>query len=341
MINRVHYHRNFTGSREGEFLIDTSVAYVSALEGQGSPSVAFDGTNYLVVWQDSRNGSYDIYGTRIKQDGVILDSAGFAVSSDPYNQKCPAIAFDGTNYLVVWEDYRNSNHADIYGTRISQEGVVLDADDIAISIDTSWRCSPSVGFNGIYYLVVWNDFRNGPSDIYGARIDQSGVVLDSLGFAISTDVWCLASPAITSDNTNYLVVWQDARSGSYDIYGARIDQSEVVLDTLGIPISVCPSDEQYPAVAFDGSNYLVVWSNGDIYGARVSQTGILLDTVGIAISTEPNSQSEPCISFDGVNYLIAWQDNRYSSLYTDIYGARVTPAGVVLDSDGIVISTEI
>ena len=45
-----------------------------------------------------------------------------------------------------------------------------------------------------------------------------------------------------------------------------------------------------PAIALDGANYLVVWTEGDIgnydvYGARVSAAGAVLDSGNIAICT--------------------------------------------------------
>jgi len=343
IICRVSHHHSH---RTGEFLIDTNFNYIPAPGNQYYPSVAFDGTNYLVVWSDNRNDSYsDIYGARVSQTGVVLDTVGIAISSATNYQSSPSVAFDGTNYLVVWTDERNGV-SDIYGARVRQTGVVLDPAGIAISTATSNQGCPSVTFAVMIYLVVWQDNRNGVTDIYGARVSQTGVVLDTTGIAISTaanDQWY---PSVAFDDTNYLVVWSDTRSGSSaDIYGTRVSQTGAVLDTLGIAISTAANYQWLPSVAFDDTNYLVVWHDGrsgssdDIYGARVSQTGVVLDTTGIAISTAANYQWLPSVDFDGANYLVVWHDTRSDSS-RDIYGARVSQTGAVLDPAGIAISTD-
>jgi hypothetical protein len=301
------------------------------------PRLPLDGTNYLVAWEDYRTGS-DIYGARVSQSGVVLDTNGIAISTAISGQAFPSIAFDGTNYFVAWTDYRiNPSYSDIFGARVNQAGIVLDPNGIGITAVAvlNNQYSPSVAFDETNYLVVWEDYRHGDtSDIYGARVNPAGVVLDSNSFSISTATGDQKSPSVAFDGTNYLVVWVDYRNDSdyADIYGARVNQAGVVLDTSVNAIAIAPYPQWFPSVAFDGTNYLAVWQderNGgriDVYGARVNQAGVVLDSNGIVISTHATWFVYPSVVFDGTNYLVAWENQ------SDIYGAKVNPLGSVIDT---------
>ncbi|MEO0216645.1 MAG: FlgD immunoglobulin-like domain containing protein, partial [candidate division WOR-3 bacterium] len=334
-------------AQDGTVLDNAGIFISPGTPGAQRPSVAFDGTNYLVVWQDSRSGSTDIYGARVTTSGVLLDTLGIPISVLLGRQEDASVAFDGTNYLVVWSDDRDSPWPDIYGARVTTDGVVLDPQGIPISTATEWQALPSVSFGGTNYLVVWDDCRNENDwNIYGARVTTDGVVLDPQGIPISTAVQLQHSTSVAFDGTNYLVVWEDERSGTYsDIYGARVSQNGTVLDPQGIPISTASNYEWNPSVVFNGTNYLVVWqemhssSFWDLYGARVTTSGVVLEPQGIPISTVSKDQVIPSVAFDGTNHLVVWMDERISSAPNwDIYGARVNQNGTVLDPQGILIS---
>ena len=341
-------------NRSGLVLDSAGITISTANYNQYSPSAAFDGTNYLVVWEDGRNGDYSqIYGARVSETGCILDPNGIRISTAGSTAKSPAIAFDGTNYLVVWADKRNDTlqtlNYDIYGARVSPTGALLDTIGIAISTHESPQHSPSVTFDGLNHLVVWENYRaefpDAP-DIYGARVDGAGSVLDPNGIPISAAEFEQEVPAVVTGRNGSFVVWQDWRSDTTGIaiFGARVNQSGTVLDSLGILVSeAIEYDQYYPSVAFDGTNYLIVWQDWrnypdlDIYGTRVSQAGVVLDTAGIRISTARDYQESPSIAFDGINYLVVWGDNRSGSS-SDIYGATVSPSGALVDS--FLISTQ-
>ena len=319
----------------------------TATDRQESPAVAIDGTSFLVVWADHRGGEYetDIYGARVSQEGTVLDPNGIAISTAAYAQSYPAAVSDGTNFLVVWGDGRGGN-SDIYGARVTPGGTVLDPDGIVISQAANNQGDPALGFDGANFLVVWEDNRGGDSDIYGARVNQSGAVLDPVGIAISGAASGQDVPSVAFDDTDFLVVWTDQRNGQYenDIYGARVSPAGTVLDPDGVVISTAARNQYFPVVAFGGTNFLVVWHdvrNGsyDIYGARLSQTGAVLDPDGIIVSTAANEQYTPALAFDGTNFLAVWQDYHDSTGTSDIYGARVSQTGVVLDPTGFVISS--
>ena len=342
-------------NQQGSVLDTLGIPFSTAAGNQISPSIAFDGSNYLAIWKDLRNGPIgDIYATRVNQQGIVIDTTGIVVFSDPYDyaQYHPAVAFDGTNYFAVWEDERNKPmfNYDIYGARIDSAGVILDSACIPISIALNNQSHAAAAFSESNYIVAWTDCRNNSFDIYGARISTSGVVLDSFGIALSTYSNYQTLPSIASREANSFVVWQDERNISADIYGTRVDTAGIVLDSTGIPISTTLDNEFSPSIAFDGSNYLVVWQvyegcqvyesclGYNVYGARIDTSGIVLDTAGIGISIARFDQRNPTIAFDGVNYLVVWQDMCNSVNY-DIYGARVDTSGVVLDTLAIPITT--
>lgn len=317
-----------------------------AQNGQYFPSVAFDGTNYLVVWDDYRSTTHNIYGARVTPAGAVLDPNGRVISNAARDQLYPTIAFGDTNYLVVWDDYRSNVDFDIYGARVDVSGSVIDFNGIIVSSAINYQLLPASAFGVDNYLVVWEDTRGQTYfDIRGARVSPSGLILNSSSIPISTATNDQMSPAVAFDGTNYLVVWADMRTNVWDIYGTRVDQSGNVLNPAGIVISNAANYQEKPAVAFDGTNYLVVWQDKrggtyyDIYGTRVNQSGTVLNPTGISISNAALDQVEPEVAFDGTNYLVVWEDYRNTSTAPDIYCTRVNPSGTVLNPNGIAIST--
>jgi hypothetical protein len=190
----------------------------------------------------------------------------FPLSTDCFSGKAygtqttPSIAFDGTNFLVVWEDERINSERDIFGTRVSQQGEILDPIGIPICTAPSLQTDVKVAWGNQNYLVVWTDYRNTSYDIYGARIDPEGNVLDPNGFPISTGSSWESFPDVAWDGTNFFVIWSDDKNEiSYDIYGTRITSSGEILDPRGIQISFEPTMELFSTIAFNGTTYLVVW----------------------------------------------------------------------------------
>jgi MYXO-CTERM domain-containing protein len=322
----------------GSVLDASGQPLIQAASNQTQPALARLGSQYLLAWQDLRSGNLDVYAARVDAAGSVLDASGLPVTTAPGTQGSVALAATGTNALLAWGDDRT---ADIVGARLSATGTVLDPSGVTISLSTNSETNPAVAFDGTNYLAVWQDNRGNGFDLYGVRVSATGTVLDSSGVSISAANGHQRNPAVGFDGTNYLVVWEDTRNGpASDIFGARVSQAGTVLDASGLPLCQRFSPQEHPALAFDGTNYLVVWEDSgtsaarDIYGTRVSKAGAVLDSAFVGISTDSNDQTSPALAFDGTNYLVAWSDFRNNST-SDVYGARVSRSGVLLDANGV------
>ena len=70
----------------------------------------------------------------------------------------------------------------------------------------------------------------------------------------------------------------------------------------------------------------------------VSTSGTVLDPAGIPVTTAMGDQFEPATASSGPSSLIVWRDQR-NGFDSDIYGARVSRAGSLLDPAGRPVST--
>jgi hypothetical protein len=171
-------------------------------------------------------------------------------------------------------------------------------------------------------------------------------VLVPLGFAVSElSSEAEGDPAVTSNGRDYLASWT-LRSGTM-IRGSRVSASGVDLDNPDLLVADPPGalGARQSSVASDGSGYLVAWTGPrasgapqDIIAAQVSTTGV----VGSAfpVSQAAGSEDEPDATWDGGRYLVLWRDERNGSFpLGDVFGARVSASGQVLDPNGFAVAS--
>jgi hypothetical protein len=312
--------------------------------------VAFDGTNYLVVWNQAAGGDSDIFGARIKGDGTFL-SGPFQISASTKNDFYPDVAWSGNGFLVVWQLQFDTSGGDwdIHGRVVSAAGGLVSADNTIEGAGPSNQQLPAVGANADGFFVAWQDERNAATsstDIYGRFVTFDGV--PSGAVPVSTDGRHEERPDVAWNGSTFLVVWQllfaVSPSTDWDVLGQRVTSgpNDAIFGNR-ITISNGGRIEQDAQAASDGTNVLVVWddlrsTDFDIFGARVDRNGTVLDTSGIPITTKTRTQIEPEVAFNG-SFLVAWEDEYRSAGVYDIEGARVRTDGTVVDNPSFRIAT--
>ena len=111
-------------------LVSSNGALVGSLltvgAGKGQPRVAFGKTNYLAFWGDDYiSGAIDLYGQLVSSSGATVGPAFPLLQSLGTHgfQSEQAIAFDGTNFLVVWEGSQFPAASTFYGQFVTPAGV--------------------------------------------------------------------------------------------------------------------------------------------------------------------------------------------------------------------------
>ena len=301
------------------------------------PDVAFGGGKFFVVWNDIREG--EVFGTRVKPDGTLLDPEGIRINIGDEPGGSPAVAYNGTHFFVVW-----ATGDGVRGVRVKPDGTVVGPVFNVINSDESFgpvdiACSEDI------CLVTFTVEGDDETVIFFTRVTKDGEVLEeadrslSPGFNFARD----AAVAWSSSKKLFLVVWSDDRGGeeTEDIFGNRVTERGVILDGDGFRISDADGAQRTPDVAWSGRRFHVVWSdtrNGDadIFGARVRGNGEVDDEDGIHISKSSGEETTPRVAHDDSTSLVVWTDKHNGS--RRIRGARLGEDGDVQDPKGFAIS---
>jgi len=309
-----------------------------ALNSQSDYAVTDNGAEYAVVWSQLVNGSRDIMGARISRSGVVLtQSAINLTSSISGDQTQPAIAWNGTKYLLVWRGNETfaTTDWDIRGRFLDAGMNPIGTTWIVISSAVEDQSNPTVASNRNNFFVVWQDMRNAVSptynnDLYGVLVSSTGTVTPT-STAISLASGDQDLPKAASDGTNYMVVWEDHRGTSPTVRAARVTSTGTVQDSSGIAMPATSTNQTTPSIRYANSSYFVTWSDySKISGCRVNSSGTLVDTKGIAINSGTKAKRASIACFDGTNYQVVWEDYRSADMAnSDLYTTTVSSTGVV------------
>lgn len=299
---------------------------------QGNPKIAIN-TNgeFIVVWEDRRNGHSDIYAQRFDSSANRLGS-NYKVNDDltNTNQSSPNIVVHQSgNVLIVWTDSRQNN-PDIYAQVYNQDGTQI-GNNFRINDDLTNKNqsapNASIILSGKAW-IIWDDARHNHDDIYMQTLNSNMTMLghnqkinDDNASAHQRCSW------ITQDgNGRCVIVWEDERDGNCNIYATRFDSLGNILNPNFKINDDIGNSHYYPSVAtnFRG-DFIVSWtddrnSNFDIYAQCYNQSGTPIGSnFKVNDDSTDSSQWFPVVSCDSIgNYVIVWTDYRNNNY--DVYG---------------------
>ena len=263
--------------------------------------MAFDGVDsYLVIWTDYRTANSDewpkyIYGQIVSRNGSLVGGE-IQISSMPGHY--PAVAYDGTSFLVIWT--QNTYDTDVYGQFISPSGTLAGGNFL---IDGNGLLSDWPGiifFDGTRYLVTIRDqiATHFTADIgsYLRIVEKDGTV-QSTRVTLYEGKTLLGAYVTAFDGLNYLAVvtqgWPPttAKGMFYNTDLAPVSSWFTLFPTLGNKVPIAP------VVLFDGNKYFAVTTravyhydpilegdyitDGDVYGLSINPiaTSLVIDLV--------------------------------------------------------------
>lgn len=362
------------------------------------PAIVWTGAHYLLSWIDgfTDDGSHftsaSVFTSRIGVSGKPLDAEpSFLYEGSNYLKRGHGLSFDGTNSTLAWVagDFESWH---LGGARVDAEGVIASLPLEGVTAPN--RVGMAAGGGETLVLVEegtsplpfpFPSPMPSPWRVTGLGLGAGGAALGA-PFDVARSANPQSAPAVACGGGGCLAVWEDGRNAKdpaqgVDLYGARLDLTGKVLDTVAIPIATATGPQAWPEVVFDGKNFLVAFRNSevtalnqvDIAFVRVSSAGAVLDPAPLPLSSStpsevlsplasngagsvyighedqtsprvvrvsqdgvksvlaniPETGLSPAITFGAGNYFATWVS---TSAPAKIRGVRIGPNGALLDA---------
>jgi len=238
---------------------------------------------YIIVWEDNRNGNYEIFGKMYAYPcfAYVDDFQASPYVGSAVNKSNPSVAINHSgDFVVVWEDDRDNGY--IYGQRYNSEcepvGNLFQVNDY-VAYQHGPPKFPKVGIDHFgNFVVVWVDSRDHQwlqlYDIYAQRYDSSGVPQGG-NFRVNQTVASadLIPPAVGMEPWGSFVVtwrrgiyWQG--SWLFDIYARKYNPLGVALgDNYKVNTDTEDASQTNPTIAIYHPGWYSWYEDAEIYYA--------------------------------------------------------------------------
>lgn len=265
-------------------------------------AAASNGNLYLAAWSELRSGVVQIRGIHVRTDGVPVEKASFRLSlpTEAAGEGLisrPAVASDGTSFVVVW-----ASKSRLYTAWIppSSEIRVLAT---AIDARAVW-----MAWGGTSYVVLR---ETSAGTLAATLIDFDGTLLRE-GVTVAAPPGGVAAPGIAANrNGRTLAFWLEPANGDAhvaDVSVANIFSGGINQTALQSPRPVY----QQGTIGSDGTGFLAAWTIYPVnpLAADFSTVSRRLDSNGLrdgpvqTVAAAASPLVHPLLFWNGEKYLL-------------------------------------
>lgn len=242
-----------TGPRGGVIEIPTT-SYA-----QDSPAIGSNGSSFLLVFAETASGDCATSLSAVAIDGEGHAGPVWKLADDAQPRTRMAIAWNGSEYAVVWE---RGSVAELLGIRVAADGHPLDREPSALTLPypnpiyTNYGTDfPSIVWTGSEYLATWTFIRSSYIPLYpdpppilelhARRFDRNLAVIGAEN--------TIANPAYGSttawNGSEGLVLWQSR---------GTVRASRIAADG-----SVKSTSDLFSGLQYMPPSLSLVWSGSD------------------------------------------------------------------------------
>lgn len=243
-------------------------------------AVASNGSTFFGAWQDATAERGEIVGSLFPTLGA--PAGGTLISTTAIRQSRPAMS----GSLLAWREPTTNGGTEVRAVRTGPNGTIGDS----VVLSQSYRQDDlAVTFDGSVYFVAWTDTPAAGDDprVMLRRLRSDASPLDAAPVTLAAPP--SSQPSLASDGTHAFAVWSSRGA----ILGVAVPDIGLVFDP---PVTIVPQFSSTPHVAWNGSEYLVLWLYGNgcvvpcptptaqVRAARLSAAGNLLDPASILVA---------------------------------------------------------
>jgi hypothetical protein len=274
----------------------------------------------------------------------LLDPNGLSLTAEPIEVTAApsigksGIAWNGSVYLVTWDE----GALGIRARRMNADGTLVDGTPLTVMPGFS----PDVEALGEDFLIACARFAGNPQEIDAwMRIVDGPTGAFQNAATLIGGGYVNVGPRVHNDGVRWMVTyhshWSHDSSASDAVYNFVSPNGSF---TPAANPATTSGASGTPDMAFSGQKYLFVWRNNSLANANNYIAGRIMNANGtfatgnFTIAEAPGRQLSPVAGWDGTDFVVAWDDQRNQGAFfderTDIYAARVSEAGTVLDPAG-------
>ena len=246
----------------------------------GGSGVSFDGTNYLVAWQDQTSSDYGIVGARLSTAGDRIDASDVPLAGGTRAGQSWSLdlSWTGTHHALVYVS--GDEDGGIKGVLLDSDLTPLHEGQLSLTVIPTSEQLHSVAFDGEDYVVAWSHYTDEPEGrhLYASRVAPSGeltnpeaeVVHAASAESYSFGAWVAATPSTTL--YTYRVVGDTATT---------LLRSQTDGGALSSPVEFAQTDGEYLQISSNGDTFLGIYYAGEnangnpteIWGQAFDATG--------------------------------------------------------------------